>query len=488
MLCGGFPCQSFSIAGKRRGFEDTRGTMFFEIARILEVKRPKFILLENVKGLLNHNKGETFSVIIQTLEELGYRTEWMVLNSKFHGVPQNRERVFIIGSLRGECRPEILPFRQNDSETDGEIHSEGMEQVAQTLRARDYSNWNGNFTADGNIRCLSGGGHSGGLHSDMTFLTKQPNIKQLIGGSQGYRVYSTDGTSTTLAGQAGGVGAKTGLYAVLTPDREEKRQNGRRFKGEGEPMFTITKTDIHGVFDGFKIRRLTPIECERLQGFPDGWTESTSFINSVKLVGNIWQYVKLKDVKEELSAESCNSVLNIIKDGENGEMQISLTQNKELMTENAKKDAVGLVSVEDGVCDITNHGNVMAIHFNPSKTSKIEVITKKAHIIGLMEKQTISPYLKITLEENLPKEKLSTTLTSIKEIIKSQIFISAKTEKPITTAIIVSKKLEQNSLNEALLDLRTETISYFSDTQRYKMMGNAVTTNVIKAIMEAWFK
>jgi len=118
LLCGGFPCQSFSIAGKRRGFEDTRGTMFFHIARILEVKKPKLVLLENVKGLLNHEKGKTFSTIIQTMEELGYDVQWMVLNSKFFGVPQNRERVFIIGSARGERRSEILPFRKSNGELD----------------------------------------------------------------------------------------------------------------------------------------------------------------------------------------------------------------------------------------------------------------------------------------------------------------------------------------------------------------------------------
>lgn len=100
MLCGGFPCQAFSIAGKRRGFEDTRGTLFFEIARIIKVKRPKIVFLENVKGLLSHNKGETFRVIIQTLDELGYNVKWVVLNSKNFGVPQSRERVFIIGNIR----------------------------------------------------------------------------------------------------------------------------------------------------------------------------------------------------------------------------------------------------------------------------------------------------------------------------------------------------------------------------------------------------
>ena len=207
MLCGGFPCQAFSIAGKRKGFEDTRGTMFFEVARILKVKRPKIVLLENVKGLLNHNKGETFRVILQTLDELGYEVQWMVLNSKFFGVPQNRERVFIIGNLRGTSKSEILPFGEDVREV--AIESGKPPKISGTITKRYHKQGN----AD-------------------TY------IKQLIGGSQGDRVYSTEGCSTTIASQAGGKGAKTGLY-----------------------------------LEGFKIRRLTPIECERLQGFPDGWTE-----------------------------------------------------------------------------------------------------------------------------------------------------------------------------------------------------------------------
>ena len=112
MLCAGFPCQAFSIAGRREGFYDTRGTLFFEIARIVKDKRPSYLLLENVKGLLNHDEGKTFNVIIQTLEELGYSTQWMVLNSKFFGVPQNRERVFIIGRIREESGQEIFPIRK----------------------------------------------------------------------------------------------------------------------------------------------------------------------------------------------------------------------------------------------------------------------------------------------------------------------------------------------------------------------------------------
>jgi len=119
LLVGGFPCQSFSIAGKRGGFSDTRGTMFFEIARILQAKKPRLLILENVKGLLSHDNGATFKTIITTLTELGYDCQWQVLNSKNFGVPQNRERVFIIGHLRRTSRPKVFPIRKDDAIYDG---------------------------------------------------------------------------------------------------------------------------------------------------------------------------------------------------------------------------------------------------------------------------------------------------------------------------------------------------------------------------------
>ena len=112
LITGGFPCQSFSIAGARKGFDDTRGTLFFEIARIVAVKKPKYIFLENVPGLLNHNQGRTFETIIHTLDELGDDVCWQVLNSKNFGVPQSRNRVYIIGYLRGQCAGEVLSFTQ----------------------------------------------------------------------------------------------------------------------------------------------------------------------------------------------------------------------------------------------------------------------------------------------------------------------------------------------------------------------------------------
>ena len=116
-ICGGFPCQSFSIAGKRRGFEDARGTLFFEIARIAAVKRPKYLLLENVPGLLSHDKGWTFKAILDALDELGYDVSWQVLNSADHYVPQARKRVFIVGFSRERCAGRVLSFTEANPKT-----------------------------------------------------------------------------------------------------------------------------------------------------------------------------------------------------------------------------------------------------------------------------------------------------------------------------------------------------------------------------------
>ena len=117
LICGGFPCQSFSIAGARRGFDDIRGTLFFEIARIAAIKRPEFLLLENVFGLLNHDKGKTFETILSALDGLGYSVAWQVLNSKNFKVPQSRNRVYIVGCLGEKCCGEILSFTQASAET-----------------------------------------------------------------------------------------------------------------------------------------------------------------------------------------------------------------------------------------------------------------------------------------------------------------------------------------------------------------------------------
>ena len=258
LLVGGFPCQAFSIAGKRKGFEDTRGTLFFDIARIIKRKRPARILLENVKGLLSHDNGNTFKTIISTLDELGYDLQWQVLNSKNFGVPQNRERVFIVGHLRGTPRPKVFPFRGTNKKDTRNV-------------GKDLS-----YALDAN--------YSKGTN------TLEKGRRQLVQLNQpkhsNDRVYSDIGLSPTLNTMQGGRRQPKVAVPVLTPDRPNKRQNGRRLKTNGEPAFTLTAQDKHGVYDGIKVRRLTPTECCRLQGFPDRWLTGISNSQKYKTLGN----------------------------------------------------------------------------------------------------------------------------------------------------------------------------------------------------------
>lgn len=136
--CFGFPCQAFSISGKRRGFDDTRGTLFFEVMRLAKERKPEFLFAENVAGLLNHNGGATFGTIITAMAELGYSVEWQVLNSKNFGVPQNRQRVFIVGHFGGISRRQIFPIG-TDNETPIELQGHGSNNgiITNTLLSGD---------------------------------------------------------------------------------------------------------------------------------------------------------------------------------------------------------------------------------------------------------------------------------------------------------------------------------------------------------------
>ena len=251
LLVGGFPCQAFSVAGKRHGFNDTRGTLFFDIARILKHKRPRHLVLENVKGLLSHDSGKTFQTIIGVLTDLGYDVEWQVLNAKDFGVPQNRERVFIVGHLGNECGRQVFPIT-GESPDDIGVSSEkkSSRTIAYTLDANYYKG-------------VSPKGYQGSKRQLIHQINQPTHSND--------RVYAEDGISPTLNTMQGG--ARQHFVApVLTPDRLEKRQNGRRFKENGEPSFTLNTQDKHGIYDGARIRRLTPLECERLMSWPDNWT------------------------------------------------------------------------------------------------------------------------------------------------------------------------------------------------------------------------
>ena len=325
IICGGFPCQAFSIAGNRRGFEDTRGSLFFEIARFASILRPKYLLLENVKGLLNHDGGATFETILGALDELGYNVEWQILNSKDFGVPQNRERVFVIGHLRGECTRRVFPLSKSC-------------QQANSIK-KQYSN---------TITTRYGNSQGAGAYIVESKSQKVRSIGNIhpSGNGMNGEVYESAGLAPTLTTNKG-EGQKIAI-PVLTPDCTDKRQNGCRCKSNEEPMFTLTTQDKHGILiagklpgnhdqnsrvydtnglaptlstmqgggqepkiiqrghgynqggehdiaptltrnsyqennylsDGFRIRKLTPRECWRLQGFPDWAFDKAQEVNS----------------------------------------------------------------------------------------------------------------------------------------------------------------------------------------------------------------
>ncbi len=271
LLCGGFPCQSWSAAGRRLGFSDPRGALFFEISRLAEAKQPAYLLLENVPRILQHDKGQAFATILSTLHELGYGLEWCVLNSADHGVPQSRRRVFIVGYLDSRCAGKIFPL------------------------------------AGANGKALI----------------------QVLGGPQGSRVYDPAGVACTQTAQAGGMGGKTGLYLVdlcageprntdvarcltarygqTTLSTHPRERSGvlvsaptrqgytEAFPGDSVDLGYIgSKTrggrvnrmahdvaSVQGVLEaGGRIRRLMPRECLRLQGFDEDQIDRLLAISS----------------------------------------------------------------------------------------------------------------------------------------------------------------------------------------------------------------
>ncbi len=256
LLCGGFPCQSWSAAGHRLGFADPRGALFFEITRLAEARRPAYLLLENVPRILQHDQGQAFATILTTLHELGYGLEWAVHNSADFGPPHSRKRVFIVGYLDSRCAGKILPV----------------------------------------------------------FGTNGKALIQVLGGPQGARVYDPAGTACTQTAVAGG---KTGLYLIpphnatfvdlcageprrtdmarcLTARYGQTTLSNHRAERSGVLLVkegTKTSADVQSIVErGGRIRRLVPRECLRLQGFAEDQIDRllaiTSDAQAYKQAGN----------------------------------------------------------------------------------------------------------------------------------------------------------------------------------------------------------
>ena len=286
LLVGGFPCQAFSIAGKRGGFNDTRGTIFFDFARIMKAKKPKFAIFENVKGLLNHDGGKTYETMLRTLDELGYNAQWGILNTKFHGLPQNRERVYIVANLRERSSTKILFERGNDS-------ADKVERTENGIIGQFY-NRKGKTHQD--LGVISSEGHSPAL---LATTHKNPRIVKIgdIDGlnTQYSRVYDSEGVSATLNAQGGGLGAKTGLYKIGTIGNDSLSNRIYSDKGVSATLCAGNNGGgkrVGGLYNtGDKVRRLTPKECFRLQGFKDemvelGYKLGISDTQLYKMAGN----------------------------------------------------------------------------------------------------------------------------------------------------------------------------------------------------------
>ena len=256
ILCAGFPCQPFSISGKQKGFEDTRGTLFFEICRIIDEKRPKVVFLENVKHLIHHNHGETLAVILSKLEGLGYKVSWEVLNGSDFGVPQNRERIIIVGSRTGKFdfekiktipRGRLIDFL--DSDGDFEYLDSGEYTLLEATKQQPGSGLI--FAGYRNKSIRKVGVRPGTEH--LSRVHKQPN-----------RIYSVYGIHPTLPSQE-----TSGRYFILTEDN--------------------------------RVRKLTLNECWRIMGFPKEYKKISAVGEQYKQLGNSVCVPMISAVAEEIN-------------------------------------------------------------------------------------------------------------------------------------------------------------------------------------------
>lgn len=261
ILCAGFPCQAFSVAGKRMGFDDTRGTLFFEICRIAKQKRPRYLLLENVRGLLYHNEGETFRAMLSTLDELGYDAEWQVLNCKDFGIPQHRERVFIVGHARGEDTEQVFPLGTHEADDN---------------RALGSSQSEGERLQSPHTRTIDATYYKGGWHGTLIAYASHINPDRWGDHIKEVDVMPTLNTAGDLC--------VVKDFVMLGHTKANMKQ---RIQSRDASWTLDTSGGSFGIIEDAKIRRLTPLECERLMGFPDGWTDADiSDTQRYKMLGN----------------------------------------------------------------------------------------------------------------------------------------------------------------------------------------------------------
>ncbi|MDP8232050.1 MAG: DNA (cytosine-5-)-methyltransferase [Candidatus Zophobacter franzmannii] len=253
VLCAGFPCQAFSVSGKQKGFEDTRGTLFFDIVRIAKHHRPKLMLLENVRNFTRHNEGKTLKVVLTTLKEIGYNVYFKVLNASDYGLPQNRERIYFV-CFRKDIGIDYFDFPQPAIKATSLHDVLENNPVKAKIVDRPDIVFTRNYSPDKDF------------NDEVLFPNRPIQIGYVNKGGQGERIYSPFGHAITLSAYGGGVGSKTGLYLV------------------------------NGI-----VRKLSTRECARLQGFPDNFIIDISDSQAYKQFGNSVAISVLKSILNEVS-------------------------------------------------------------------------------------------------------------------------------------------------------------------------------------------
>ncbi len=238
ILCAGFPCQAFSISGKQKGFEDTRGTLFFDIVRIVNYHKPKILFLENVKNFARHDNGKTLKIVLNTLNKMNYNVHFKVLNTSKFGLPQNRERIYIIAFNNDFYNNTNFKFPELNIISSLNDILENNPIDGKTIEREDIEFYK-NHQSEKNI------------FGELILPNKPIQIGKVNKGRQGERIYHPDGHAITLSAYGGGIGSKTGLYKI----------NG-------------------------KIRKLSPRECARIQGYPENFIFPKSISEAHKQFGN----------------------------------------------------------------------------------------------------------------------------------------------------------------------------------------------------------
>jgi len=276
VICGGFPCQDLSVAGKRAGLAGERSGLWFEFARIIDELEPSWVVIENVPGLLSSDKGRDFAIIIQWLAQRGYGVVWRVLDAQYFGVPQRRRRVFLVASFRNGSAAEVLFERESgtgNTKPSGEAGEVFAFYAGQGAKAGSIAYGNQSPT----LKAASSGTNqvptitpplraSGGVTSSLTMNKNNSDLDFLIPIVEQNNFVSTPSMISLRANPAQPV--------IAQPLRA-----GRQYSDMGDGQ-----TNVFPTHNG--VRRLTPTECERLQGFPDGWTDGQSDSARYRQLGN----------------------------------------------------------------------------------------------------------------------------------------------------------------------------------------------------------